>query len=158
VFTSQGIPFFQAGEEMARTKQGAHNSYKSPDSINMLDWDRKSRYTDLVEYYQGLIQLRKTYPAFRLGDPEAVRERVRFLPTEPAVIGYILDNQGLPGAGKYRSFALFFNAGAETRVSLPQGNWEVLVTHDKAGADALRSFSGDRVAIPQKSALVLGTL
>ena len=66
VFTSQGIPFFQAGEEFARTKYGNGNSYESPDAINCLDWGRKVKYYDLFAYYKGLIALRNAQPAFRL--------------------------------------------------------------------------------------------
>lgn len=46
VYTSQGIPFMQAGEELARTKLNPddsfnENSYNSPDSVNLIDWNRK---------------------------------------------------------------------------------------------------------------------
>jgi len=37
VFTSQGIPFMQVGQEMCRTKFDVENSYESPDKINMVD-------------------------------------------------------------------------------------------------------------------------
>ncbi len=43
VFTSQGIPFIYAGEEVMRDKKGVHNSYQSPDSINAIDWKRKKQ-------------------------------------------------------------------------------------------------------------------
>ena len=42
ILTSQGIPFFQAGQEFLRTKGGNNNSYKSGDTVNKLDWTRKS--------------------------------------------------------------------------------------------------------------------
>ena len=41
VFTSQGTPFIFAGEEVFRDKKWVHNSYKSPDSINAIDWNLK---------------------------------------------------------------------------------------------------------------------
>jgi len=40
ILASLGIPFWMAGEEFARTKYGDHNSYKSPDSINSINWTR----------------------------------------------------------------------------------------------------------------------
>lgn len=46
VFTSQGIPFIYAGEEVMRDKKGVHNSYQSPDSINAIDWKRKAEHAD----------------------------------------------------------------------------------------------------------------
>jgi pullulanase len=159
VLTSQGIPFFQAGEEMARTKGGDENSFQSPDSVNMLDWDRKSQFADLVEYYRGLILLRKTYPAFRLRTAAHIRERLCFLPTEPGVIAYTLTGDpGAPGeGGKYRLFMLAFNGRAgERELSVPAGDWDILVNGTSAGIKPLAGFRGGPVRIPGKTALVLG--
>ena len=61
VFTSQGMSFFQAGEEFLRTKQGISDSYKSPIAINQLDWQRAYENRDIVEYYKELINIRKKY-------------------------------------------------------------------------------------------------
>lgn len=49
VFTSQGVPFILAGEEMLRDKEGVHNSYNSPDSINRIDWNNLVRYPQVFE-------------------------------------------------------------------------------------------------------------
>ena len=64
VFTTCGIPFFQAGEEFGRTKEGIDNSYKSPASVNALDWKRAKQFKELVEFYKQFIQLRKMFPIF----------------------------------------------------------------------------------------------
>ena len=90
VFTSQGIPFIYAGEELFRTKQGVHNSYNSPDAINAIDWSFKTRYADLYDYYRGLIALRKAHPAFRLGDADLVREHLEFLDAPDGVVAWRL--------------------------------------------------------------------
>ena len=50
VFTSQGVPFILAGEEMLRDKKGVHNSFRSPDSINRLDWNNLKRYPQVFDY------------------------------------------------------------------------------------------------------------
>ncbi|MDR2070168.1 MAG: type I pullulanase [Treponema sp.] len=160
VLTSQGIPFFQAGEEMARTKGGNDNSYNAPDAVNMLDWDRKSRFMPLVDYYRGLIALRKTYGAFRLRTAAEIRERLRFLPApEPGdlpVIAYTLEND--PGGG-YSRFVLIFNAGAEAQdIAIPPGDWDVLVNGERAGISPLERVAGGSVRVSGKTALVLGRL
>jgi pullulanase len=170
VLTSQGIPFFQAGEEMARTKGGDENSFQSPDSVNMLDWDRKSRFGDLVEYYRGLILLRKTYGVFRLRTAAHIRERLCFLPTEPGIIAYTLHGDGASsgpispntpdtaaGSGEYQLFMLAFNGRTdEGELSVPAGDWDILVNGTAAGIKPLTSFGGGQVRIPAKTALVLG--
>ena len=73
IFLGKGTPFMLAGEEFLRTKQGDHNSYKSSDAINNLDWDSlvpgslPMRMHDLVK---ELIALRKANPFFTQGEPE----------------------------------------------------------------------------------------
>lgn len=72
LFTSQGIPFIQSGAEFLRSKDGDHNSYKSPDRINALNWAEKERYIDVFNYYKDLISLRKNHSAFRMKNPEDI--------------------------------------------------------------------------------------
>lgn len=84
VLTSQGIPFFQAGEEFLRTKKNddgsfSHDSYNAPDSVNNLEWDRVFEYKEIVNYYKGLIKLRKKYKAFRMNSSEEIRKNLTFL-------------------------------------------------------------------------------
>ena len=73
LFLGKGTPFMLAGEEFLRTKQGDHNSYKSSDEINNLDWDSLApgslnmRMHDLVK---ELIALRKANAFFTQGEPE----------------------------------------------------------------------------------------
>jgi pullulanase len=155
VLTSQGIPFFQAGEEMARTKGGNDNSYNAPDTVNMLDWNRKSRFTSLIAYSQGLSALRKTYAAFRLRRAEDVREGLRFLPgSVPGTIIYTLRNE--PG-GEYSRFTLIFNGSTEEQaVAIPPGDWDILVNGERAGTSSLGRLSGESVRVPGKTALILG--
>ena len=60
--TCQGIPFLLSGEEFARTKGGRDNTYNAPITINRLDWEQAYKEQELVEYYRGLITLRKMLP------------------------------------------------------------------------------------------------
>ncbi len=79
IFTAQGIPFIQMGQEMCRTKFGVENSYESPDEINKIRWEQKISEWKTVKYYHGLIQLRKAHPEiFALGNCALVRSTVAF--------------------------------------------------------------------------------
>jgi pullulanase len=78
VLTGQGIPFIHAGQEFCRTKKGDENSYKSSDAINGIDWNRKSTYKMVNDFTKKLIELRKSHPAFRLGDQALVQKHVSF--------------------------------------------------------------------------------
>ena len=66
--TCMGLPFWQAGEEFARTKKGVGNSYRSSPALNRLDWNRAEQYHALVDYYRGLLALRAAFP--RLGSTD----------------------------------------------------------------------------------------
>jgi len=62
---SLGVPFLHAGQEFLRTKQGEHNSYMSSDTINGIDWNRRSDYDQVVQFTRDAIELRKSTPEFR---------------------------------------------------------------------------------------------
>lgn len=83
VFFSQGIPFMQAGQEFLRSKPDGsggyvHDSYNSPDSVNSLKWDNVTLRRDMVEYYRGLIAIRKRFPQLRLRTAEDIRNKISF--------------------------------------------------------------------------------
>ncbi len=58
---SRGIAFIQAGQEFLRSKGGENNSYNLPDSVNSLKWDMITENHAEVDYYRGLIALRKRF-------------------------------------------------------------------------------------------------
>ena len=75
VMISKGTPFWQAGEEMLRTKGGDENSYKSSDAVNNIDWSvlkEGTREYQTMLYYKGLIEMRKTFDIFTSRDAKVV--------------------------------------------------------------------------------------
>ena len=158
--TSQGVPFFQAGEEMLRSKPLAdgtfdHNSYCSPDSVNNLKWDNLNEgiYQDVYRYYQGLIAFRKAHPALRMTSAEDVNAHIVNLPgLDFNVTGFHI----LPGAnGENNEFVMIFNPRKEaTAVTLPEGKWEIYVDGDKAGLEVL-SVVETEISVEPISAMVL---
>ncbi|MGL5786911.1 MAG: alpha-amylase family glycosyl hydrolase, partial [Bacteroidales bacterium] len=108
VFTSQGTPFMFTGEEFFRNKKGIHNSYKSPDSINAIDWNQKAQYKDLFNYYQNLIALRKAHSAFRMRTAEDIAKNIVFDKTsEPNLISYSIKNHA--NGDQWKEIKLVFN-------------------------------------------------
>lgn len=57
-FMGKGTSFILAGEEIARTKYGNHNSYNAQDKINAFDYYRKDEFNVIFEWYKSLIELR----------------------------------------------------------------------------------------------------
>lgn len=154
VFTSQGIPFMLAGEEMLRDKKGVHNSYNSPDSINALNWSNLDRYPQLYLYYKGLIQLRRHHPAFRLGTAELVRKHLEFLPTQDCLVGFVLKNYA--GGDSWKNIFVFLNGNREAReVTLPAGNYETIVCDGVINEQGLGEEHGGKVMVDGQSALIL---
>jgi pullulanase len=151
VLTSQGIPFFQAGEEFARSKGGDENSYQSPDSVNQLKWENKTKYNDLFEYYKGLIALRRSHAAFRFTTAEQVAQNISFLDTEPQVMAYVLEGESV-GDG---TFIVAVNADNKERtLALPKDGWTILADGAKAGTESLGTV-GREVTLGAKSGVVL---
>ena len=154
VFTSQGIPFMLAGEEMLRDKKGVHNSYNSPDSINALNWGNLDRYPQLYLYYKGLIQLRRHHPAFRLGTAELVRKHLEFLPTQECLVGFVLKNHA--GGDSWKNIFVFLNGNREAReVTLPAGNYETIVCDGVINEQGLGEEHGGTIMVDGQSALIL---
>ena len=154
VFTSQGVPFIYAGEEVMRDKKGVHNSYQSPDSVNAIDWKRKTEHADVFAYYKGLIQLRKHHPAFRLGDAGLVRKHLEFLPAEGGnVVAYRLKEHA--GGDAWGDIYVVLNARKETaKVSVPEGKYTVVCKDGFISEKGLGTMYGPEISVPAQSALI----
>ena len=151
VFTSQGVPFMLAGEEMLRDKKGVHNSFESPDSVNRIDWDNLKRYPQVFEYYKRLIQLRKNHPAFRLGKADLVRQHLHFLPTQPCLVAFRLST-----SDAWRNIIVVLNANREAQtVDIPEGRYTVVCCDGQIDEDGLGEVNGSQVVVDPQSALIL---
>ena len=154
VFTSQGVPFMLSGEELLRTKQGVHNSFESPDSINHLDWSNKTKYPQVLAYYQNLITMRKNHPAFRLGSADLVRNDLEFLDTPEKVVAYRL--KGTAGNDSWRNITVILNAGrADTEVTIPEGNYTIVCCDGVINENGLGNLQGSKVIVDAQSALII---
>ena len=118
VLISKGTPFWLAGEEMLRTKNGDENSYKSSDEVNNIKWDVLKEGSDeyeMSEYYRGLIELRKSHDWIRNAD----------------VTGELLQNNALMATyavdGSTAGIAYVNPASGAMSVTLPEGEWTILL-------------------------------
>ena len=80
VAISYGAPFYHAGQEFYRTKQGVENSYKSNDEINIYDNNRKKEYLEDIKGLASLLKIRKKYPEFRIDNQVIIEKRVKLIP------------------------------------------------------------------------------
>ena len=155
VFTSQGTPFMFAGEELFRDKKGVHNSYKSPDSINAINWDLKHSNADQFNYYRELIALRKAHPAFRMTTAEDIARNIVFDDVkEPNLISYSIKNNA--NGDSWKEIKLVFNGSDEPReVKIPKGNWIVVARDGQISATGLDTAKGGKMTVAPTSALIL---
>ena len=147
ILISKGTPFWQAGEELLRTKGGDENSYKSPDEVNNINWSVLHEGSDeyaMASYYQGLIALRKAYPI--LTDPNATILSAEELGS--GVLKVVFDD------GKGGQLQVLINPhGTALPVAL-EGEWNLIANGETAGTEVLSRESGS-VTVPAITMLVL---
>lgn len=171
VLTSQGIAFLHAGQEYGRTKQWQtegkpedkytrvdgfkypyfiHDSYDSSDAINMFDWGKVTTngiHRQTMEFTKGLIALRRSTDAFRLGSESLVKENVKLIKSPDLqsidlVIAYSC--QATTGETYY----VFINADSrrrKLRLDMDLRGAVVLVDADEAGVTPVSKASGVRI-------------
>jgi secreted pullulanase len=168
VLTSQGIAFLHAGQEYGRTKhwladgipedkyttvQGfkyphfIHDSYDSSDIINHIDWDKIEQpglHQNTVNYTKGLIELRKSTDAFRLGSADLVKTNMNLIKCfqigkEDLAIAYSC--QSTNG----EKYFIFMNCDTKKRIFATELNLKngiVVVDSDEAGISEVTELSG----------------
>lgn len=155
VLTSQGVPFLHAGMEMLRTKNGVENSYNSSDEINQIDWNRKTTYKPVFDYYQGLIALRKNHPAFRMMSKDLIQKHLEFIDImDESVLAYrIKDNAN--GDDWKEILVLLNGSNMNKTIDLPKGNFTLIADGQKVDESGIRSYKNGVITVPAYTAFIL---
>lgn len=165
VLTSNGIPFLHAGVEIMRTKQCVviegdpqgecdatlsydHNSYRSPDETNQIDWQWKVDNQDVFDYYKGLIELRKSINVFSYDSVEELNEKLHFFPTGSGMIQYIVYDAESPW--EY-TMVVHNNSVVERTVELQGMTWNLVVNQDVAGLETIEVIDGTTKIAPNET-------
>ncbi len=155
LFTSQGIVFMHEGQEWARSKVIAptdapdtqigwldHNSYNKDNETNWLNWNEREMNRPLVDYYQGLIEFRKTYPAFRRSNPQDFT----FMDLKNRVaVAYLLKDRFLVGLNGDREPLI---------LELPPGQWKILADGKGIYPEGGQTLEGN-ITLPAISGIIL---
>lgn len=184
VLTSQGIAFLHAGQEYGRTKRwrgkamperdatrspsGAiyiNNSYDSPDVVNYFDWSRvdndgSARQTML--YTRGLIAIRRSTDAFRLGNRTRIDTNVNLIyPSQPGATDRVIAWSATAGNGD--TYYVFVNADDTARrfdTPIDLTGAQVLADGKRAGTSPIASpagvdFGGAHITLTPLTAAIL---
>lgn len=157
-FTCQGHLFMQAGEEYGRTKLGDSNSYQSSPEVNMLRWHHTVENADILDYYKGLIRLRKKLPGL-CDKTKVAAERISDKKIyKKGVVSFQVDNRNLRDVDErdvWDRLLIAYNATDEDAViAMPEGNWSILA--DAGEADCRKSHMGDTLSVMAHSGIILG--
>ena len=155
LLTAQGIPFIRSGEEIMQDKQGEPNSYKSPDSINRIDWSLKAKNREVFDFIRGLITLRKAHPAFRIPTVEGLQQWLRFMDTgDSGVIAYTLGEYA--NNDEWKEILVAYNGNRhEVEIGIPEGEWNVVCRNGQIDPEGKDRLPGGSVKIAASSALIL---
>ncbi|WP_077378914.1 type I pullulanase [Flavobacterium sp. A45] len=154
ILTSQSIPFLHMGVEMKRTKMGVENSYKSPDSINKIDWNWKHENAALVQYYENLIALRNNHPAFKMTSEKMIQEHLEFLTINDfLLVGYTLKNNA--NGDKWKNIRVYFNGDEKEARQTIEGTWKMICNGEIINQNGIETIKNQSITIPGRSAVIL---
>lgn len=143
--TTQGVPFTVAGTEFCRTKYGDGNSYRTPDNINAIDWTRADKYSNVSDYYAGLIAIRKAYTPFIDSTANSVTT------VSGSCTAWQLTNNK---SGEWNKVIVALNNTSSAKSITLSGSWNVVANGTKAGTASLSTASGS-YSVPAYSGVVL---
>ncbi|MCF7796552.1 MAG: pullulanase [Lentisphaeria bacterium] len=162
LFTSQGPVMVHEGQSWGRAKviaetdvdesrigQLDHNSYDKDNATNWLNWNDAALNHELVNYYAGLIDIRKRLDLLRDATP-GIRQ---FLPAEngQSLAFMIPENSGGDPAVVV---VLNGHPTEKTAVTLPSGSWLILADEKRVETGGLGVVKG-RVSVPAGSGKIL---
>ncbi|MDE7423509.1 MAG: type I pullulanase [Lachnospiraceae bacterium] len=160
VLVSKGGTFMQAGEEFARTKHGDDNSYRSPDSINKIDWTRLNTYENVWKYYEGMLEIRQVFSGFRSiltrkdGDNwNPQNNNINWIKRDEYGVSAFTETNNV--SGEWNQIGVIINnATSEATMNLGSGKWVVIADGNTAGLTKIAEYDGSSVKAAGKSVVV----
>lgn len=157
IYTSQGISFTLAGEEMARSKGGETNSNKSNSESNMIKWQNIVDNADVVSYYKGMMQIKSAFSPLTAMDT-SYANNFQFTNKVSATTNQISFTVTNDVEGEWNKMAVIYNSAsvpadvtlADTSVT----DWVIIANGESAGLDSLGEVTGSTFTVPAYSAIV----
>jgi pullulanase len=171
VLTSQGIPFLHAGVELLRTKpcvvingqsQGEcdsglmfdHNSYRSPDETNQINWQWKIDYNDTYEFYKGLVELRKAAPVFNYSLEEIQQNMTFNIFTGGRDLAAVFVYDDNPENPWEYAIIAHNNSNGERTLDVFNMTWNMVVNKEAAGTETIQEISENYRMMPNETVVL----
>ncbi len=152
VMTSQGVSFFLGGEEFARSKDGDENSFSSSREENMLDWRNVQQYSDIVEYYRGLMKIRDSFAAFTDCTAMTANHITSIDGVPKGVSAFIVPNTE---QDKWNKVCCIFNGSNDEQNVSVEGEWVRIADENVAGLNNLGECAGLVTVKPHSAAILV---
>lgn len=147
ILTSKGTSFILAGEEVARTKFGNHNSYNAQDKINAFDYYRQEDFSKLHDWYKGLIELRtKRFTSIAVGSAQAA------VSDDAGRLSYTFSKE--VASDMYSKVQVLVNPFAEAWQATLSGSWTIIADGKAFNFDSTKTASGT-VTVPAYGSIIL---
>lgn len=166
ISSCQGMDFILAGEEMGRSKDGDENSYKSPATLNMIDWSLLKSNADIVSYYRGMFELRKAFSPFTANEIDTNDDSYAYYFDTSSTgsvnpIAYTIHNQT---EGEWNKVAVIYN-GTDSQKNYTykktqdksinaDTEWVIVANDQVAGVQSLGEVKGLTFTVPAYSAMI----
>ena len=132
-----------------------HDSYEKDDDTNWINYEEALKLEPnrkLVEYYRGLIAIRKKFDPFRKADIKSIQFINSKEKTNPT-LGWILPGDKTTG-GKEIIVLVNANQISSATFTLPEGEWEILANEEIASTKPIGTTSGE-VTLKPISGMIL---
>lgn len=159
LLSAQGGIFLHAGEEFARTKYSNPNSYNAPIAINRLDWARTKKHKELLDFYRGMIQIRKSYPPLQ-DHTRKTANNTYFMRLPENVLAYSIPNL-ITTNSKWKEIFIAINTSEQPEsILLPLNDgaiqkWKVLANINQANPDGIGYIQGESIIVGPRELYIL---
>lgn len=148
VLTSKGTSFILAGEEIARTKYGNHNSYNAQDKINAIDYYRQEDFSKLYNWYKGLIELRtKRFVSMSAGTKQAT-----VTDHKNGCISYTYTRENKKD--EYKNLKILLNPSSECVTIDISGSWTYIADGVSFDFDSTKTVT-NTITLPAYGSVIL---
>lgn len=154
--TCQGTLFLLSGEEFGRTKNGMEDSFNAPIALNRLDWALAWKNRSLVDYYRGLIALRRQLPGLCDKSSKAA-QRIGGVQKASGIVSFTVDNKDGADSSRWDRIKIVYNSTKRSvKTGLQEDGWEILCDASSSGRWRSPESAGRAVTAASQSVLILG--